>query len=63
MIQHRDLETILSESWKKISVIIKYYLSQKEKAIVITNDVSVSVSEKLSHLLKNSLPKRWILSL
>ena len=32
MIQHHDLETILSESCEeKISVIIKYYLSQKKE--------------------------------
>ena len=59
MIQHHDLETILSESCEENQCHYKILsVAKKEKAIVITNDVSVSVSEKLSHLLKNSLPKK-----
>lgn len=59
MIQHCDLETILSEACEENQCHYKILsVAKKEKAIVITNDVSVSVSEKLSNLLKNSLPKK-----
>ena len=59
MVQHHDLETILSESCEENQCHYKILsVAKKEKAIAITNDVSVSVSEKLSHLLQNSLPKK-----
>lgn len=58
IMQHYNLETLLSEACAENQCHYKVLsLAKKDKAIVFTNDVGVSVSEKLSHLFRESLPR------
>lgn len=58
ILQHYDLEALLSEACMENQCHYKVLsVAKKEKAILFTNDVGVGVSEKLSALVKESLPK------
>lgn len=58
ILQHYELEDILQIACEEAQCRYKVLsVAKKEKAIVFTNDAGLVVSEKLSRLFKDSLPK------
>ncbi len=58
IMQHYNLETLLSEACAENQCHYKVLsLAKRDKAIVFTNDVGVAVSQKLSQLFRDSLPR------